>query len=639
MPSAKAEIFTVRELLSAAQFSIPSYQREFSWTEKQIEDLFADFFGAFDKTSIGISDQEDPPAEYFIGALVTQKSETGADNDRIVDGQQRLTTICVLLCALAQHADPKTAQSLLDLLWYSDGTETTFKIDVPGYSNVFQRFCHGLMPTQLGATPKGQAVELLQDAHRLFVSHIRTDVISRVDDDESDLTEFERERVGEFAKWLLQYVFAVLIQDTNPYDDQRLFDRINSRGLPISDADRFRSRIVAQYKNADADKAAKIWRKGRRRAQEAFAGWQSTPARDPIEAERRLLVSWLLGRFIDTSPERHSLQQLKLVLQDPYEFVLQNGETISKTIDRQNYGSTFQMMRLDFFPYCDWAVQAYQAARFSHLDLLGLRHAQITEIPLLEGIIGACFKPRGSRESTGKLRAASAFLDVIASRRAICASDFPPRIVRALMLKAIERTRNCNAPELAANLAAIASDLPSITAAKLPGLSSNNKTWIRFALARLTLHAEAETWGNIRSKALLIGDGDKYPEIEHIIAQNFINHEDQALIDSFGSLERLRSHRNRLGALILLPKIVNRKLGDKRYEEKLREYSKQNILAASLSPASYPNSASKLKRARHNKFDFVPFKNPFPSMLEAREQLYASIASDLWSPSRIADSS
>ena len=76
---------TVDELLNAAYFKVPRFQRPYSWERAEVEDFWNDTIA-------------DADGEYFIGSIVLFSHSQGILG--IVDGQQRLTTITMLLCAL-----------------------------------------------------------------------------------------------------------------------------------------------------------------------------------------------------------------------------------------------------------------------------------------------------------------------------------------------------------------------------------------------------------------------------------------------------------------------------------------------------------------------------------------------------------
>ena len=88
---------TIKDLLTdkSANFLIPDYQRPYAWEEDECQTLWDDIFSfAFpdnNKDSFKAND------EYFLGAIVTYKNDSG--QSEVIDGQQRLTTILLLLRA------------------------------------------------------------------------------------------------------------------------------------------------------------------------------------------------------------------------------------------------------------------------------------------------------------------------------------------------------------------------------------------------------------------------------------------------------------------------------------------------------------------------------------------------------------
>ena len=76
-------------------FSIPGYQRPYSWTTEQAQELLDDLTGF-------MRDRSDPVAEmppYFLGSIVLIK-RTDSPMAEVIDGQQRLTTLTLLLSAI-----------------------------------------------------------------------------------------------------------------------------------------------------------------------------------------------------------------------------------------------------------------------------------------------------------------------------------------------------------------------------------------------------------------------------------------------------------------------------------------------------------------------------------------------------------
>ena len=81
------KITTIKELFTM-DLTLPSYQRPYSWSVKSTNTLFIDTYEAF----------KDGTSEYRIGSVILHKASTGKYN--IVDGQQRLTTLSILLYCL-----------------------------------------------------------------------------------------------------------------------------------------------------------------------------------------------------------------------------------------------------------------------------------------------------------------------------------------------------------------------------------------------------------------------------------------------------------------------------------------------------------------------------------------------------------
>lgn len=93
---------TLQGLLEGAkQYQVPLYQRTYSWTEPQLERLWEDIIRLSEDRATN------PHATHFIGSLVLAPSPSngpaGVQDFLVVDGQQRLTTLSILLCAIRDH--------------------------------------------------------------------------------------------------------------------------------------------------------------------------------------------------------------------------------------------------------------------------------------------------------------------------------------------------------------------------------------------------------------------------------------------------------------------------------------------------------------------------------------------------------
>ena len=90
---------TISDLFSVKKkYIVPRFQREYSWTKEQIYELWNDII-----SNISINKDGDlVHTEYFIGSLVLVGDDKSISL-QIVDGQQRLTTLTILLSALCER--------------------------------------------------------------------------------------------------------------------------------------------------------------------------------------------------------------------------------------------------------------------------------------------------------------------------------------------------------------------------------------------------------------------------------------------------------------------------------------------------------------------------------------------------------
>ena len=87
-----ASLIGIGNLIKSSRFTIPIYQRPYSWTDAQIDDLYRDLNDAIGSNA----------PDYFLGTLVTTRNP---DEGRltIIDGQQRLVSVSVLIAAIRDH--------------------------------------------------------------------------------------------------------------------------------------------------------------------------------------------------------------------------------------------------------------------------------------------------------------------------------------------------------------------------------------------------------------------------------------------------------------------------------------------------------------------------------------------------------
>lgn len=113
------------DVLSKKIFEIPEYQRHYSWKTKQRADLFEDIESSMS------SQKDGQKKNHFMATIVCLKTKnkniyidgTEFNYYDIVDGQQRLTTLIILLKAISEKLDGNAASDLNRLLCKFDGCD------------------------------------------------------------------------------------------------------------------------------------------------------------------------------------------------------------------------------------------------------------------------------------------------------------------------------------------------------------------------------------------------------------------------------------------------------------------------------------------------------------------------------------
>jgi uncharacterized protein with ParB-like and HNH nuclease domain len=204
---------TVQSLLSRNyRYIVPEYQRQYAWGEEQWEEFWKDLRSIEDDQS------------HFIGSVVFVERDTDFDEINefeIVDGQQRLTTVSILLCAIREYYDQagniEGADSIdNNYLWeqnedFNDEQKIVLNsLDQDQYRRLL-----------LGNPPREEESKIRQ-AIEFFAERI---------------TKLSDEEIDEVRKRLLNSVTIVTIDCPNQESAFRLFETLNDRGLELSEVD------------------------------------------------------------------------------------------------------------------------------------------------------------------------------------------------------------------------------------------------------------------------------------------------------------------------------------------------------------------------------------------------------------------
>ena len=109
----KIKIESIMDLLGTTNLKVPSYQRPYKWSEKNIDDLLTDIENALDRQKeLGLLGNSD--FKYRIGTVLLHNNKNKGSVD-IVDGQQRTITFSLLLHYLQRSLNQQSNTKFVDL--------------------------------------------------------------------------------------------------------------------------------------------------------------------------------------------------------------------------------------------------------------------------------------------------------------------------------------------------------------------------------------------------------------------------------------------------------------------------------------------------------------------------------------------
>ena len=257
----KTDVTTPQGLFGMPQhLTVPIYQRPYVWTEdEQWGPLWADI-RRIAEHRLG---SEGTLATHFLGAVVTQQAEAqpvGVQEYLIVDGQQRLTTLQLVLDAAASAFSSRELSALAGQLEFLTHNSAMFLgTEQPGLKlrhtnrdrTAFDEVMQAPAPVDYGVLTHGNS--LIVRAHEFFAVNVGRWL--------EQGPKPVAVRADALAVALQNALQLVVIQLTSSEDSQEIFETLNARGTPLTAADLIKNFVFQRLKTEGVDEA------------EAYAQW------------------------------------------------------------------------------------------------------------------------------------------------------------------------------------------------------------------------------------------------------------------------------------------------------------------------------------------------------------------------------
>ena len=595
---------TVRELLSGNKYSIDYYQREYKWQTKQVKELLEDFAGSF------LEDYQ-PPHErqmvgayghYFLGSIIVSQKNA---KSFIIDGQQRLTTLTLLLIYLHNRQIGRADGVKLDDLIFSERYgRKSFNLEVDERAPCMDALFNQQVFDDAG---QPESVRNINARFRDIDQHFPEDI------DEAALPFF--------ADWLIENVHLVEITAYSDEDAYTIFETMNDRGLSLTATDMLKGYLLANITDEKHRVEANgIWK-------ERLAALLELGKDEDADS----LKAWLRSQYAQTIRERKKGAlpgDFDRLGTEFHRWVRENESTLGlvKSAD------FLAFVRRDMSFYTRQYLRLRKAAAALTPGLEGVFYNAQHEFTLQYPLLLSPLTPDDDEKLIGrKLRVVAAYIDILLARRLWNFRAIAYSTMQYAMFQTMLKIRGKAPSELADILGKQLDDDPATFSSNdRLRLHQQNRYAIHQLLARMTDYVEQKSGLSSRYVEYVTGKGNNRCEVEHIWADHPERHTAE-----FAHPTDFAEYRNRIGGLLLLPKAFNASYGDLPYAKKVEHYYGQNLLAKSLHPKCYEHNPGFLAFVNDSGLPFHAHQQFLKADLDDRQELYQGIAEQVWNPAQL----
>jgi Protein of unknown function DUF262/Protein of unknown function (DUF1524) len=595
---------TIRDLLGGRKYSIDYYQREYKWERKQVAELIDDLADKFLGSHEPGNERSDVAeyGHYFLGSIIISDK----DGEKfIIDGQQRLTTLTLLLIFVHQLLDDSEQRGQIsDLVFSQRYGKRSFNLDVPERSDCMEALYRGEEFSDPNPSESvANILERYEDMNELFPEELRGDALPY------------------FVDWLVENVNLVEITAYSDSDAYTIFETMNDRGLSLTPADMLKGYLLANISDAEKRvRAGRIWRE---RVQALIDVGKDEDA-DAIK-------SWLRSQYAESIRERRRgavPQDFDLIGTEFHRWVRENQRRLGLTASTE----FARFIERDFAFYATWYERLRKAAGAIEAGLESVyfnaqHNFTLQYAALLSPLCIGDSEPTVRR----KIRVAAAYLDILIHRRIWNSRAIDYSTMQYAMFLVTREIRSQSVDDVVKRLRArLEADTETLFSANEAfRLHGTNGRQVHRMLARITDYIETSS-GQASRYTEYAKRGRNGYEIEHVWANHPERHTDE-----FEHQTEFREYRNRIGGLLLLPKSFNASYGDLEYSKKRNHYLKQNLLAQSLHEQAYERNPGFRRLIAEHDLPFTAHVEFRKADLDQRQELYRCLAEEIWNPNRL----
>lgn len=602
------------QTFSATVYFIDFYQRDYKWTEEPVKRLLDDVFYSFDeayaKHAALDANRENINTRYPWYYLNTYVTNVVGGRVFVVDGQQRLTTLTLILLKLLSQAKAfgsKTEKWLERKIAGYSGTEHEFWMNHVRHLQVLKDLMDGQDVAAIDVSTGITAVNMVKN-YQLISKDLDTRLTTP-------------HKFDTFVYYLLVRLVLINLSVETTHVPM-VFEVINDRGVRLKPYEILKGKLLGQIDKLelDAGKFNDLWEKRLKAVNEYrddeidsfFRYWLKAKFVDNRKAGQRFDSDYHREIFKADLNEKlkldHNAVEVKAFLKGPFRYYTElycrlwaatrdeSDKFRAVFCNRLNEQDNQFMLVLSACSVDDTEetekIQAVTAGLDRLFSLLQLQGAY------------------DSNEYTARL------FDISAEIRGKTAAEIPAIFEKHLIEEMKERR---GIPDLEAF---------NYTLFKPMSIDRLNKRFTRYLFARVEMLLAQKTKQQMRHSLedLVTRRGPVNGfHIEHIIARNDDN------VALFGNdRERFEQERNRLGATLLLRGPDNSSSGNEPYSRKRATYANTLLWNETLREDSYKSKLDFTRFAQHSGLPFKPLDKFGPDEIEERQKLLFALCNLIW---------
>ena len=599
----RSDAKTINDLLRE-KYTLDYYQREYRWKKNQVTDLIDDltskFFNNYQKGDQ--RNQVESYDHYFLGSMIVSKTK---GRWFIVDGQQRLTTLTLLLIKLRQLLEDESQKSQVTSLIFSEKFgQKSFNLDIEERESVMDALYSEDSLEPFKSSDQPESIRNIAECYDVIDNHF----------------ELQSDELPYFVDWLLERVYLVQITAYDERDAYTIFETMNDRGLSLTPAEMLKGYLLTNITNTDQrNNANEVWRERIQLLKDIDK-----------DEDANAIKAWLRSQYAENIRERTrgaEPRDFELISTEFHRWVRTHNERLGL-----NSSNDFvRFIEKDFVFYARYYRKLIDAASSITPGFECVYYNAQNDFTLQYPVLLAPLRLEDTEEEIfRKIQIVSRYLDILIHRRIWNFRAITHSTMFYAMFLVIRDIRGKNISELVDILyTRLTEDNETFLSDNWFHLHGTNRKKVHRILARITDYVETQS-GKAPRYLEYFQQGTSRYEVEHIWADHFDQH-----IDEFSNEIEFKEYRDYIGGLLLLPKKVNGSLNDMPYDEKRDHYLKENLLAQTLHEKTYQRNPGFLQFVEKSKLPFQAHPKFKKTDLDARQRLYQLLAEQIWNPERL----